>query len=41
MRKIIEEISLDIDADDLIRKEIYRVYSLLLISVSLDLSGTA
>jgi hypothetical protein len=41
MRKIIEDISLDIDADDIIRKETYRLYTLLLVSVSLDLSITA
>ena len=32
MRKIIQEISLDIDADDIIRKETYRLYTLLLVS---------
>jgi hypothetical protein len=32
MRKIIEDILLDIDADDIIRKETYRLYTLLLVS---------
>jgi hypothetical protein len=41
MRKIIEEILLDINADDISRKETYRLYTLLLVSVSLDLSRTA
>jgi hypothetical protein len=32
MRKIIEDILLDVDADNIIRKETYRLYTLLLVS---------
>jgi hypothetical protein len=32
MRKIIEDISLDVGANDIIRKETYRLYTLLLAS---------
>jgi hypothetical protein len=41
MRKIIEEISLDIDVDDIIRKETHLFYTILAVSLSLDLSRTA
>jgi hypothetical protein len=41
-RKNLSKISsLDIDADNIIRKETYRLYTLLLVSVNLDLSRTA
>ena len=40
MRKIIEISSLEVDADDIIRKETYRFYAFNIISVSLDLNKT-